>query len=878
MKIWRKIFLLLAAMLGTAATVAAATRCGVVIGLRSGNQSLYDENRQYVSQTVDLLKKSGLNPVLCYTEGGSAAVPGAEDIQADRLAAGLQQLATQLKKDDELWLFLYGYANATGKGVSLVTRGRRVNGAELADWLRKIPAQKYLFCFTVQSYALFEQLKKDNFFVLSAASNEGQINPPLLPGYLLRRWSESPAQPLNLLLTDAVKELNDYYIRNSMALNESAVFALDGVDYRYPFEKSVAALAAPAGFALAAVPEKPASAEKPAVATRKPAFKPFVDRDPEEKVLPATAETQQLVKQADALAVKYPDFPVVGLRLSTECTVNTDQTMKLVESQCLRINSDLGVDRYSRVTFTDKPPFSEFRLHHARLIYPDAAFTAVKMDVIPDQRGGTLYLLHFPKLRPGCIVDLEIEKSLRIGSNIPFLESGLKVQEKFPVVRRDAVFRMPPQQKLFFKTVAAAPEISAQTEAYSKVTKFAFRDLPAYEPLSFDPPGGEACARILFSGVGSWAEFAAWAHAMLDDVNRLDAATLARTRQLCAGASTDTAKVKALYEFLCNLRYDTTPSGARAFRPRTPAEVCSEGYADCKDKANALVAMAAAVGVKGYVALVNRGGRVMTDFPSWQFNHAVAYFPKLDGYPHGLWCDATDTSTVFGALPPGDVGCDAWVADGGGYFKKIVPADGRINATDRELDFRVAKDGRFTGRIKFHFSGLPDYRLRLQFGRLTPQQRRYAVQSLVNAEATGIDVVSFRCSDLAKLSAPLTLTAEVAGDSWSLVRDTLQPPMDLWSVFALPGRDRPLYLNDGQAVRATQSVKVSGAALRGRGEWRGEADGLLRLDCRCSPSGDARTVTVELVDGLIPVAAYPRLRALVKTWYVNLNHDGITKE
>jgi len=837
-----------------AVTAGAAERYGMIIGARAGNQSLFDENSRYILQTAKLLQQAGITQIKIFAEGGSKLDPGAQSPGAEEIAAELSRLATTLRADDELWLFIFGYANASGTKVSLATDGRRMHGQELAARLKAIPARKTIFCLTLQSWALAEQLQDKNATVISAASAPGQLNPPLLTNYLLTLWQSQPNKPLNELLQAAAQEVNTYFSRNNLAAGESAAVLTEGKVIGFPFAVKLPEL-------------KPVS--DPATAAAPASVRPLTAKV---QIQAATPETRSLIAAAAAAAKDNAGFSRMALRLESECTINSDSTMKYTEHNFIYVIDEGGVGHYSRLVYQDMPPALEFRLILARVIYPDGTFAEALVDRLAGKNGGNLYSLKLPGLAPGCLIEFHAERNYQQEANIPFFEKGFVVQREMPVASYALTVRYPRNFKLQTRVVNGKPAAEERgTQGYSNTVTYRFDRIPAYEPLRFDPPGDEILTKILISYASSWNEFANWAKAMLEGTDRLDDRTIELTKRLCAGAATDTAKVRAIYEFLCNLRYDTTPVGARAFRPRLPGEVCSEGYGDCKDKANALVTMAAAVGVKGYLALVKRGGRVQSDFPSWQFNHAVAYFPQLTGYPAGLWCDPTDTATVFGTLPPGDVGCDAWLADGrNSTFKKITPPDGRDNMLRQDMVFQVTPDQRFTGKVTFTATGLQDYQLRSKFSRFTPQQKLQAVQEFVNQGSRGIRVLSLVHTPVNDLATPFAVTLTIKGPSWPLTARNLEMPVDLWGPFSQAGRDRPVYLNDGQSLQLVQTIKVIGDRLNGRGQWQQDSDGLT-LRCDYDADGSGRYCEARFADGVFSVTEFDRVAPLIAEWYAKMN-------
>lgn len=825
----------------------AQERSAVIICARSGNQSLFDENKKYTIQTIEILKKAGITAVQCFIEGGEESIPSAKKANAQEILDSLKKLSASLKQNDELWLFIYGYANLSGKKLSIATEGGRMNGAELAASVNSIAAKKYIFCLNIQSYPLMELLKDKNSFILSASSDSSQTNPPLLPSFLLEKWLNSPEKPFNEVLCDAAKDLGDYFRKNSMAIAETPVLAVGDELCKYPFDVYVKPLK-PAGVVFAAKKTEETTPEK-------------VPSD----IMQANEESTRIISEAKLLLPEYSTQHAFYSDLEMEYTVNTDNTAKCRERGIIYLCDDAGAGHYKRFSFSETPPYSEFQLLMARIIYPDGKYLDIKTEKFPNKNGGSLYTLDFPGILPGCAIVLQTEFRYRNESNMPFFQTGITVQKQIPLDKYFLKIQSPLKRENFIRTVNGKAETKVSENIYSKITELKFRKVPAFEPLPYDPPQDEVLTKVLLSHTETWDQFGKWAASMFEGTDKLDAETAGFVKDICSKASDDTAKLRVVYEFLCNLRYDTTPAGARAFRPRLPAEVFKERYGDCKDKANALVSMAAVAGIKGYVALVKRGGRVISDFPSNQFNHAVAYFPELKGFPDGLWCDPTDTSTVFGSLPPGDIGCDAFIMNGKNpEFKKVQNHHKQKNILSQEIVFDVTADEKFTGKVVYRAEGLQDYFMRMKFRNFSALQQKNILQEMLNKCFTGAYVETFALSAGTDLSEPFTVTGEFSGDYWPMLRGSIQPPFDLWGPFSMKDRKRQLFLNDGQPLKVVQTVKVNGAALKGEGNWQ-ESAGTLQL--KCSYEKTARTVEIDLTDGFMQEEDYRKCLPLVRKFY-----------
>ena len=232
----------------------------------------------------------------------------------------------------------------------------------------------------------------------------------------------------------------------------------------------------------------------------------------------------------------------------------------------------------------------------------------------------------------------------------------------------------------------------------------------------------------------SWQDFTAWANRMFHRAGKIDPATEKFLRQLVKDCKTDTEKSQTDLRFSLRPALSDRTGRSRGVPPAYAGAVINSRYGDCKDKANALIALARKLGIKGYRVLVNRGRWTDEKFPSWQFNHMVAYFPKLSAYPQGLWLDATDGATRFGALPPGDLGRVGMLIKKDSFeFKTITLSGNSKNTIERNIELTpVTGSGKLSGTVLISASGLPDYRLRQKIKRLSPRQLDFFTFGLIN--------------------------------------------------------------------------------------------------------------------------------------------------
>jgi hypothetical protein len=398
-------------------------------------------------------------------------------------------------------------------------------------------------------------------------------------------------------------------------------------------------------------------------------------------------------------------------------------------------------------------------------------------------------------------------------------------------------------------------------------------NLPAWESLPFDPPARNATVWLGISSFDSWDDFSGWFRRIAKGADELTPSVQAKADEIKRTYKTRCERMKATFEFVASLRYVAVECGIAGYRARTPEQVLTKRYGDCKDKANLLVALLRGMDIPAEFALVNRESSTDPDFPGWQFNHAVAFAPAApdQGQPSEIWLDSTDTTTPFGSLPPGDIGRSALVFDKETTGFKTIQTAGTTLIRD-EWDYtswgRARSEGHFTGLR----TGLADDGVRKQLRSASPLQRSFVMRSMLDGMCSGAEFENLKITDLSDLTEPVTIQADFTvkdrsgepspGSSFAFRSMGLMPERE---------RDRPLWANDGQPFRYEQIARYPAAEARPGAAFptpfEGETAGwhfsvqYARRD-RCT----IRTAVCEVRAPKVATSDYPALRKTLRLW------------
>lgn len=719
-------FRLLLALLGSCLFTACpgAEKHALILQLRSGTPELEAETSAMTAELEKLLAARDYR----VTIAGSAGL----------IRNSLARLAAGIRPEDELALYVFGYAPVNARRISLSTAEGRMPAAELAELLDGVKGRQTVYLFNSNSAALMGLLARGDRTVAAAQDDPGQLGVPRYPAFYIQALRElGPGAPLGEILKKAGRLTEKFYQENHLALAENSQVYHRGERSSYPFDGSKMLFAAGTGKTPGNAPSDILDILKTQLEQKKNAVKP------------PTPETLKLLAEAVEKAKDFPDYPAFYLHREASYLLNPDKSAAVTLADTFYISERSGAQMVA--------PGAVHGLRSARIIYPDGSHC--------DIAAGSL-----PTPPPGSILRLERRVSVPRPSHLPEFQAVFQVQSILPVCGFSVSF--PKDLKYQFYNLPGTP---SRSESDGILTFTGGEPLAAYEQLPHDAFPALIPARLVLTTLPGWEDFMSWVDRMVSRAGELDEDARTLLAGLVKDADGDLDKVKRIYDYLNSVRYVTTPLGAAAFRPQTPGEMIRNGYGDCKDKANALYAMCKELGIAAERVLVNRGGRIDPSFPCWQFNHMIVYLPE-----HKLWLDATDNLAPFGDLPPGD-------ADSAGILigQPIRFADiPQAKPTRTRLAINVRADE--TATVEIEHEGLARYEWqRMLASAETPRQRRYRLESFVNDILPGSELIS--CD----LEPAIRLNIRYGGGMPRL-------PENLTNPFIPSERKHPIRISDGR--------------------------------------------------------------------------------
>jgi len=850
-------------LLAMCITVHAASSALIVTGLAASPEDT-DEFQRLAGETKRLLVERGFPQENITTLSGR--------VSREAVLQALQA-AKPSAKDDEFWLVLYGHSATVSDEPAFQISGPRLTASDLKTALEAIPARQYVFIGTNASGSFLTPLQSANRNVLTATKGQDEDDQPRFPDEWIEAFGENPKASFARIAARAAALTEDQYKTNSLAQTEHARLAdaTTGTILEPPFGVDLSVKDPTAAHSNG-------TDDDGSVDLSKLTVKP---RDPNAmwEKQPASDETRKII--AEAQKTPNPDGDAaIMLEQQIAFTVRADRMTERDVSYRVYVPREEAVADWANCFLPQSAPVVTTRLLQARLINPDGSstvFNPAKVHESIDPNSGESSgesMIFLPDAHAGCVIEIAYRTLQMVDSTIPEVSESLPIQQSVPVLKTSLEVRVPekPAFHVQLNGLTATPVESVENDR--QVSHWDLGPIPSAAALPGDPPPQQWTVWLAVSSLPSWDHFAACYRRLARGSDVIDDSVRAMGKKLAEGAKTRMEKIQRDFEFVSALRYVAIEIGVQGFRPRTPAQVLANRYGDCKDKANLVAALLRSQGIDAHFVLLNRFSYTDVNFPSWQFNHAIAFVPAAakDGQANDLWLDTTDSVTPFGSVPPGDYGRSGLIfSDDKVEFKTVKTDKSGVSEIRDDWTLRQDANGIWSGQVKRAGLGFADDGLRREYRGFAPVQRQARLFQAFNALWPLAEFSKVQVSDASVQGQPMQLQAEVTGDIARLpqIGDGVQLAL------AAPTRNRPLLLNDGQPMRFTQTITLHYDHATPKelpAPFHTEAAGeQLSVEwTRVDEHTCRRTASLDLAQGLVSTADYAALRRALHDWNTSL--------
>ena len=434
----------------------------------------------------------------------------------------------------------------------------------------------------------------------------------------------------------------------------------------------------------------------------------------------------------------------------------------------------------------------------------------------PALRGAAVAL---PNLRPGDVVLVEG----RIDDLAPSffgdyfgLVHTFAAPDGSPVAASELVVLADPGRNYRHQASNGAPAATTATLPDGTLQfRWQLQNLPRDVPELRRPERTELEPVVRMTTYRDWDHFAQWWWNLIKNQLEVTPAMRATVQELCAGLTTDEAKIAAIYRFVTtDVRYEAWEFGVHGYKPYSTAVIHERRHGDCKDKALLLCALLGELGVACQPVLIfadpMRSHDELELAMVQHFNHCIAWLPATADRP-GRFLDGTATWHPTDTLPEMDQGARVLVVDQGRAELREVPwTTPAENRTQTEYTVTLRGDG--SAEVAVAWSPLGNAAVELRSLTATePARRKEQLERRLGSLLGKLELQDVQSSDGLALGSPVVVTAHALvpelgqreGERWQLPSSWVYG--DLQGLATAAERRTPLLLGipsgDQQSVR-----------------------------------------------------------------------------
>jgi hypothetical protein len=366
----------------------------------------------------------------------------------------------------------------------------------------------------------------------------------------------------------------------------------------------------------------------------------------------------------------------------------------------------------------------------------------------------------------------------------------------------------------------------------------------------------------------TWQGFGVWNHSLISGQQELSPEFKAQLHAMTDTCTSDRSKVDVIYHYLAQTtRYVSIQLGIGGWQPFAASEVCRTGFGDCKGLTNYLCAMLHEVGVPANYVVIRSGEHdIVTEFPSNQFNHAVAQVP-LPG--DTLWVECTSSAHVpLGYVHESIAGNNALLIDNdGGHLVKLPNYSPEQNVSCNRAQVSLQADGSATIDVDMRYE-FRQYEDMLPLMSRTEQQRRDAMLDMLNLSA--VTLGDFTVTEHKDSYATPHIDVTMQLNSRKLANITgsrMFVPVGLFHKVSVPRalqqRVKPVNITYGYVDIDTVVVSIpEGFVIEALPQPVNEVTSLGELSLTSEASDNTVTIVTRLLmrDGSYPASEYATLR------------------
>ena len=260
----------------------------------------------------------------------------------------------------------------------------------------------------------------------------------------------------------------------------------------------------------------------------------------------------------------------------------------------------------------------------------------------------------------------------------------------------------------------------------------------------------------------SWQNFSKWWAELTEKQMAMTPELKAKAAELVKGKTTETEKVKALYDFVSSeIRYRGLGVGPRTgYTPRPAHDTMTSKWGVCRDVSILLTSMLRSQGIKAFPVLTNVGAPVLPKIAYDGFNHAIVALPKQGG--GWTYLDPTAKNTAD-MLPGNEAEQSTLVSTLGGEKLSSIPAmDPAANMGHAKATTTIGADGAMTSTVKITGKGVFDQIMRMVATLMSADQQKQTIEQIIHGALPDAKLVSFTTTPAMDMNTPIEFTLAIS--------------------------------------------------------------------------------------------------------------------
>jgi cellulose synthase operon protein C len=493
-------------------------------------------------------------------------------------------------------------------------------------------------------------------------------------------------------------------------------------------------------------------------------------------------DAARIISQAPS-PENYPQAGAQILFCDEKIEVTPDNKQISSMHYIVKILNERGKDGFSETHLDYDSTYEKVELEFARTIKPDGTVAEVgsrhirdvsKYMNFPLYSNARVFIISFPEIAEGAVIEYKVKISRGQLINKNDFVIDYPVQSSEPIIAANFTLETPKDRPLSIKTINGGynffkADLKPRIEKLEDRTiyRWVFKDIPQIIPESGMPPAVEINPTVIISSFQKWEDIYSWWWPLASDKVKADSAIKAKIKELTAGAKSEEAKLRAIYNFCAKeIRYVAVEYGQAGYEPHQAADIFKNKYGDCKDQAILLLTMLNSAGFRAAAVLIGTKDAYNLDenFPSMLFNHAIA---AVEFQGRLIFLDPTAETCSFDDLPAGDQARKVLLCGPDGFKIENTPLyPAGHNLVKQVADIKINDDESIIAERSVSSFGVYDQSQRYWLLYTMPEVVKDQIAAKAQEVSIGARLQSYKIKNLNDLNSPLELSYKFSGTDY----------------------------------------------------------------------------------------------------------------